>query len=74
MSRDRQELTALRCFPGVGLSNALLPGRAVRRNSKDYERRTDSSESMMRVSQVQLMLHRLSPIAANNKFNYRNVA
>lgn len=43
-----------------------------RRNSKDYERRTDSSESMIRVSQIQIMLHRLSPIATHNKFNYRN--
>jgi putative transposase len=45
-----------------------------RRNSKDYERRTDSSESMLRVSQIQLMLHRLSPLAAHNKFNYRHAA
>jgi putative transposase len=32
-----------------------------RRNSKDYERRTDSSESMIRISSVSLMLRRLRP-------------
>src|SRR4030095_3799434 len=32
-----------------------------RRNSKDYERRTDSSESMLRVSAIHLMLKRLKP-------------
>jgi len=32
-----------------------------RRNSKDYERRTDSSESMILISTMGLMLRRLSP-------------
>jgi putative transposase len=41
-----------------------------RRHSKDYERRTDSSEAMIKVSAIGLMLRRLAP--ANNvpKFNY----
>jgi transposase len=32
-----------------------------RRNSKDYERRTDSSESMILLSSISLMLNRLKP-------------
>jgi putative transposase len=32
-----------------------------RRNSKDYERRTDSSESMVQISSMSLMLERLRP-------------
>ena len=32
-----------------------------RRNSKDYERRTDSSESMIVMSSISLMLNRLAP-------------
>ena len=32
-----------------------------RRNSKDYERRTESSEAMIQISNVHLMLRRLSP-------------
>jgi putative transposase len=32
-----------------------------RRNSKDYERRTDSSESMVLISTISLMVRRLSP-------------
>jgi putative transposase len=34
-----------------------------RRNSKDYERRTDSSESMILISTMSLMLRRLKPAA-----------
>jgi putative transposase len=34
-----------------------------RRNSKDYERRTDSSEGMVLLSSISLMLRRLSPPA-----------
>ena len=34
-----------------------------RRNSKDYERRTDSSESMLLISSMGLMLRRLKPPA-----------
>lgn len=42
-----------------------------RRHSKDYERRTDSSESMIRVSAVHLMLRRLAPDHKTPAFAYR---
>jgi len=43
-----------------------------RRNSKDYERRTDSSESMVRASSIHTMLRRLAPPdKPNSDFNYR---
>lgn len=45
-----------------------------RRNSKDYERRTDSSESMIRVSSINLMLRRLAPSKKIPSFNYRQAA
>jgi putative transposase len=45
-----------------------------RRNSKDYERRTDSSESMIRVSSINLMLRRLAPSKKIPNFNYRQAA
>ena len=42
-----------------------------RRNSKDYERRTDSSESMILISTMSLMLRRLRPPAREGPaFNY----
>jgi putative transposase len=42
-----------------------------RRNSKDYERRTDSSESMILMSSISLMLNRLKPpIIKNPTFKY----
>jgi putative transposase len=42
-----------------------------RRNSKDYERRTDSSESMILMSSISLMLNRLKPpINKNPTFKY----
>jgi putative transposase len=42
-----------------------------RRNSKDYERRTDSSESMIRISSISLMLKRLKPSTpASPRFKY----
>ena len=44
-----------------------------RRHSKDYERRTDSSEAMIRVSSMHLMLRRLAP-KAGPRFNYRVAA
>jgi len=45
-----------------------------RRHSKDYERRTDSSESMIRVSAIHLMLRRLAPSKAGPAFRYRAAA
>jgi putative transposase len=63
---------------------AVLPKRWVvertfawqgryRRHSKDYERRTDSSESMIRVSAVHLMLRRLAPDKQRPAFRYRTM-
>lgn len=45
-----------------------------RRLSKDYERRTDSSESMVRASAIHLMLRRLAPSQAPQAFRYRPAA
>ena len=45
-----------------------------RRNSKDYERRTDSSESMLRVSAIHLMLKRRQPSKVYPPFRYRVAA
>lgn len=61
---------------------AVLPKRWVversfawqgryRRHSKDYERRTDSSEAMIRVSALHLMLRRLAPGNRGPVFRYR---
>lgn len=41
-----------------------------RRHSKDYERKVESSASMIQVSNVHLMLRRLAP-AEDQKFHYR---
>jgi len=42
-----------------------------RRNSKDYEKRTDSSESMIQISSMSLMLRRLKPSAEKSpQFRY----
>lgn len=42
-----------------------------RRNSKDYEKRTDSSESMIQVSIISLMLRRLRPpVQKSPEFRY----
>lgn len=45
-----------------------------RRHSRDYERRTDSSESMLRISSIHLMLRRLAPPARVVPFHYHQVA
>jgi putative transposase len=45
-----------------------------RRHSKDYERRTDSSASMLRISSIHLMLRRLAPPATVAAFHYRQAA
>lgn len=44
-----------------------------RRNSKDYERRVESSAAMIRISNIHLMLRRLSPVS-RPAFHYRNSA
>ncbi len=70
--------------PGVQ-GFTLLPKRWVvertfawngrgRRHSKDYERRSDSSESMVRVTAIGLMLRRLAPSYPKPTFNYRTAA
>lgn len=41
-----------------------------RRHSKDYERRIDSSEAMVKVSAIGLMLRRLAPAPTASRFNY----
>lgn len=45
-----------------------------RRHSKDYERRIDSSESMMKLSAIHLLLRRLAPASHVSKFNYQAAA
>jgi transposase len=70
--------------PGVQ-GFTLLPKRWVaertfawngrcRRHSKDYERRTDSSESMVRVTAISLMLRRLAPPPHPVEFHYQAAA
>ena len=70
--------------PGVH-GFTLLPKRWVaertfawngrcRRHSKDYERRTDSSESMVRVTAIGLMLRRLAPTDRQLNFHYTTAA
>ena len=80
-NRPDWELEVKNREPGVK-GFAVLPKRWVvertfawngryRRNSKDYERRTDSSESMIRISAMHLMLRRLAPAKTAPAFNYR---
>lgn len=45
-----------------------------RRLSKDYERRTDSSECMVRMSAIHLLLKRLAPAEGQIPFKYRLAA
>jgi len=44
-----------------------------RRNSKDYERRVESSEAMIQISNIHLMLRRLSPVS-RPAFHYQAAA
>ena len=44
-----------------------------RRNSKDYERLPESSEAMIQISHIHLMIRQLSP-GPPQKFNYRIAA
>jgi putative transposase len=82
--RPDWELEVVSRPPGVK-GFTLLPKRWVverslawlgrcRRHSKDYERRTDSSESMIRVSALHLMLRRLAPKSTLPAFHYRAAA
>jgi hypothetical protein len=61
----RQSFTRQRTFAWLG---------RCRRNSKDYERRTDSSESMVRIRAIHLMLKRLKPSKVYPPFRYRVAA
>lgn len=45
-----------------------------RRHSKDYERRTDSSEAMIKISSIALMTRRLAPNKYAHRFNYCHAA
>jgi len=83
-NRPGWELEVKTREPGVR-GFAVLPKRWVvertfawngryRRNSRDYERRTDSSESMLRISSLHLMLRRLAPGKATPAFCYRTAA
>ena len=45
-----------------------------RRLSKDYERRTDSSESMIKATAIHLMLRRLAPPSKVDKFRFQDAA
>jgi putative transposase len=83
-NRPDWELEVKTRKPGVK-GFAVLPKRWVvertfawngryRRNSRDYERRTDSSESMIRISSLHLMLRRLAPPQNAPAFRYRAAA
>jgi putative transposase len=45
-----------------------------RRLSKDYERRVESSEAMIRISSIHLLLRRLAPSQRYRPFNYQVAA
>ena len=45
-----------------------------RRHSKDYERRTDSSESMIRISAIRHIINRLKPKRDTAPFKYRKAS
>ena len=45
-----------------------------RRNSRDYEHRADSSESMIKIASIGRMLRRLAPSQAQPKFKYGLIA
>jgi len=66
---DAKEFKPVRIRWVVERTNAW-EGR-YRRNSKDYERRTDSSEGMVMLSMISLMLGRLAPPKVKSPpFNY----
>jgi putative transposase len=84
LNRPGWELEVKTREPGVK-GFAVLPKRWVvertfawngryRRHSRDYERRTDSSEAMIRISSLHLMLRRLAPPKHAPVFRYRTAA
>jgi putative transposase len=84
LNRPGWELEVKTREPGVK-GFAVLPKRWVvertfawngryRRHSRDYERRTDSSEAMIRISSLHLMLRRLAPPKSAPVFRYRTAA
>jgi putative transposase len=71
--------------PGGAKGWVLVPQRWVvertfawllrfRRHARDYERRTDSSEAMVYLSLIHVMLHRLEPETNRHPFKYRHAA
>jgi putative transposase len=83
-SPGKWRLAVVRRPPGA-TGFVLLPKRWVvertfawlgrcRRHSRDYERQTASSESMLRVSAIHLMLKRLKPSQVYPPFRYRVTA
>jgi putative transposase len=83
-SPGKWRLAVVRCPPGA-TGFVLVPKRWVvartfawlgrcRRHSRDYERQTASSESMLRVSAIHLMLKRLKPSQVYPPFHYRVTA
>ncbi len=84
INRPGWELEVKTREPGVK-GFAVLPKRWVvertfawqgryRRHSRDYERRTDSSEAMIRISSLHLLLRRLVPQKSTPAFHYRPAA
>jgi putative transposase len=69
--KDRPGFTPVKKRWVVERSNAWH-GRC-RRNSKDYERRPDSSAAMIQISHLHLMLRRLAP-GKTRTFNYAQAA
>jgi putative transposase len=68
--------------PAGAAGFVLLPGRWVvertfawlgryRRHSRDYERRTDSSEAMIQISMIHRMARRIEPGPKAERFHYR---
>jgi putative transposase len=83
-NRDHWELE-IKSRPEEAVGFAPVPKRRVvertfawlgryRRHSRDYERRTESSTSMLRVSSIHLMLRRLAPPTRIVSFHYRQAA
>ena len=69
--KDSQGFTPVKKRWVVERSNAWH-GRC-RRNSKDYERRSDSSAAMIQISHIHLMVRRLAP-GKRPAFNYAHAA